>query len=312
MHYHNAPAACLVFQHSRDDFLLAVREKLSEGVKVLLYPHEGGSPDYAHLSLTYPFTCLTFEKESGHKEIVVIDDLSEIRPYTEDSYTFTRMNMPRVCEGKNHLFTLIASEKSIPCAATTPELCLFLVKGLKLILDCAIPTIIKRLRGKESFSEERLKKIIKHNQDNDNVEFAESVKFKLKQGIDVLYVRRNGKYKQRIMTLDTTDTRLIFLRRRVDDIAVKLSVIDSLLMYFEGPEAGIDLSDISEIRPGFTSAMFAKIEPPPDPSREHMAFSFISSERTIAILTTNEQERAFIMTDFLSWIHTMRLSSTMY
>lgn len=291
-----------------------MREKLSKGFKVLLYPHSGGPPCYATLTLTYPFTCFTFISETtGQKEIVVIDDISEIRPYTENSFTFTScMNVPRMCEGKNHLFTIIASEKSIPLAATTPEECVLIVRGLKLILECAIPTSIKKLRGKDSFSTLRLMKIINHRKNDDDLEFIEKVKFILKQGIDVLYVRRNGRYKERIMSLDSTDRRLLFLRRRVDDITVKLSVVDSVLMYFEGPEAGMDLEDIAEIRPGYTSANFAKIEPPPDPSQEHLAFSFVSSERTIAIMMKNESERNFIMSDFLSWLHLIRMSSTIY
>ena len=156
-----------------------------------------------------------------------------------------------MCEGKNHLFTIIASEKSIPMAAISPEQCVYIVKGLKLILECAIPSHIKKLRGKDCFSEEKLLKIIQHRREEFELEFVEKIKFKLKQGIDVLYVRRNGKYKERIMCLDSMDRRLVFLRRRADDMTVKLSVVDSVLMYLGGPDAGMDMDDIAEIRPGY-------------------------------------------------------------
>lgn len=300
-------------QNERDEFIGHMREKLGDGVRVLVYPHPGGPPEYAELTFVYPYTCITLLKEMGQKERMVIDDISEVRPYTEDSFTFRRMNIPRKCEGKNHLFTLIASEQSISMATDTHDDCVFLVKGLKLILECAIPNNIKKFRGKDPFSEERLSRIVKHTGGESlSSDIVEKIKFKLKQGIDVLCIRRNGTFYDRILSLDSTDHRLVFLHRREDDITTKLSIIDSLLMYFEGPPAGMELDDISEIRPGYTSAKFAKIEPPPDPSQEHLALSFISSERTIAVLMKNEVDREFICNEFLTWLHACRISSTIY
>ena len=278
-----------------------------------MYPHLGGSPDYADFRLLYPFTYFTLFRECGQKEVIVIDDMSEVRPYSETSYTFKRMRIPRRCEGKNHLFTLIASEKSISMATDTPAECLFLVKGLKMILECAIPNNVKKMRGKDPFSEERLSKIIKHvGEESIQCDLIEKIKFKLKQGIDVSCVCRNSKYKDRILSLDSTDRRLIFATRREDDIAAKLSVVDSFLMYFEGPPDGMDLNDISEIRPGYTSAKFAKIEPPPDPNQEHLALSFISSEQTIALLLKSQIDRDFICNEFQSWLHACRMSCSIY
>jgi hypothetical protein len=290
-----------------------MRDKLSIGIRVLVYPHLGGAPIYADLTLMYPFTCLTLYKETRQKEIIVIDDISEIRPYTEQSFTFREMHIPKYCEGTNHLFTIIASEKSISMAADTPENCIFLVKGLKLLLEYAIPSHIKKTRHKDNFSEDKLYKIMTHIPTDSEIELGEKVKFKLKQGMDVLYVtNKNSKFKERILILDITEKRLLLLHRRYDDITTQLSVLDSILMYFEGPTIGIDIDDIAEIRPGYTSAIFSKIEPPPSPDHEHLAFSLVGSERSIAIQMRNEEERSFISTDFQSWLHMMRMSSTLY
>jgi hypothetical protein len=292
--------------------MLEMREKLGSGVRVLVYPHLGGAPTYATLSLRHPFTSLTLTKETRQKVTVVIDDISEIRPHTENAYAFTCMNIPKNCEGRDYLFTIIASEKSISMAADSPEMCIFLVKGLKLILEYAIPPNIKKLRGKEAFCEQRLLKIVKYLPSEKDKEYSDRVLFKLNQGIDVLYVKGNGKYKERIMTLDRSDRRILFLHRREDDMAVKLSVVDSVLGYFEGPPLGMDLLDISEIRPGYTSAEFAKFEPPPPPSMEHLAYTLVSSERSVAVLMRNEMDMAFISTDFQLWLHVLRISSTIY
>ena len=289
-----------------------MKEKLGRGKQVLIYPPQGGSPSYVDLTLSYPYTCFTFTRQNGQKEIVVIDDISEIRPYTERSYCFKCMNLPRQCEGIDHLFTIIASEKSISLAATTAEDCIFLVKGLKLIMDCAIPSNIKKKRGKDEFSVDKLAKITDHSTDSINVEFAERIKFKLKQGIDVLFVKRNGTHLNRILSLDISEKRLVFMRRRMDDIAVQLSVVDSFLMYFEGPDPGMDVEDISELRPGYMSAIFARIEPPPDPSQEHLAFTIISSERSIGFLVNNDVDRQFLSTDFQTWLHMIRVSTIIY
>lgn len=190
-------------------------------------------------------------------------------------------------------------------------------------------------RGKESFSESRLNKIMMHpisesEWSNGDVDRAARVKFTLKQGdvrqvlfimtlyndclsgIPLYLVQRDGKYKKRVLTLDSTERRLVFLKYRKDDIAVQVSVIDSVLMYLAGPAKGMNIYDIAEIRPGYTSALFSKIEPPPDAMKEHLAVSFVSSEGTVCVVMRSERDREFVGTDMMSWLHMQKVTSIMY
>lgn len=100
-----------------EQFKLALRE----GIQLLVYPHAGGSPSYATLRIDQHDKRLVWELENGRFEGLYITDIAEIRPSTKNSYTFQQMRIPERCEGKNCLFTIIGSEKSVAMGAKSPD-----------------------------------------------------------------------------------------------------------------------------------------------------------------------------------------------
>jgi hypothetical protein len=278
---------------------------------VLLYPHAGGSPDYAKLSLHKSNKRLCWENVASSREVLdglVINDIAEIRPFTEPCFTFRQMSMPKCSEGTNHLFTLVSSKKSISMAADTPENCIFLVKGLKLLVEKAIPSHIKRKRGKEPISEAKLMLLKNGKKRNDKFK---DLKDKLNSGIDVLSITKGINQRELFMFLDSSEKRLIFSRRRKRAVTAHSTVVDSFFLYWEGPDPGIDVDDISEIRPGY-SLDSLDCKPPPHPSQEQLAISVIGSERTMSILMSSSHERDYFVEKFQSLIKAVRPSVSVY
>ena len=238
----------------------------------------------------------------------MINDIAEIRPYTELSYTFKKMMIPKSSEGTNHLFTLVSSKNSISMAADTPENCIFLVKGLKLLVEKAIPTHIKRKRGKEPISEAKL--MLLKNGKKRHEKFDE-LKGKLNLGIDVVSITKGINQRELFMFLDSSMKRLVFSRRRKSVVMARSSILDSLFLYFEGPDPGINIDDISEIRPGY-SLDSLDCKPPPHPSQEQLAISVIGSERTMSILLASAHERDYLVEKFQALIKAVRPSVSVY
>jgi hypothetical protein len=280
-------------------------------VTVLLYPHGGGAPDYAKLTLHKSNKRLSWENITSSRSVLdglVINDIAEIRPHTHFSYTFRQMRIPKSCEGIDHLFTLVSSKKSISMAADTPENCIFLVKGLKLLVEKAIPSHIKRKRGKEPFSEAKL--LLLKNGKKKNSKFKE-LKSKLELGMDVISITKGINQREVFMYLNSSQTRLIFSRRQKRGAASRSSIIDSFFLYFEGPDPGIDIDDISEIRPGY-SLDSLDCKPPPHPSQEQLAISVIGSEHTVSILMPSTSERDYYVEKLQAWIKAVRPSVSVY
>lgn len=75
-------------QEEREASLEQIKSALRDGVQVLVYPHEGGSPEYATLFIERTNRRILWERESGSLEGLYINDLAEIRPPTENAYTF--------------------------------------------------------------------------------------------------------------------------------------------------------------------------------------------------------------------------------
>lgn len=281
------------------------------GVTVLLYPHAGGSPDYAKLSLHKSNKRLCWENLSSSRSVLdglVINDIAEIRPYTELSFTFKEMRIPKSSEGTNHLFTLVSSKKSISMAADTPENCIYLVRGLKLLVEKAIPTHIKRKRGKEPISEAKLM-LLKNGKKRH--EKFDDLKVKLSIGIDVVSITKGINQRELFMYLDSSEQRLVFSRRRKRSMMAKSSVLDSFFLYFEGADPGINVDDISEIRPGY-SLDSLDCKPPPHPSQEQLAISVIGSERTMSILLPSTHERDYLVEKIQALIKAVRPSVSVY
>ena len=298
-------------QEDRDTFLQSFRQKLRKGETVLLYPHDGGQPDYAKLTLNKSNKRLSWESVSSSNTVldgVVINDIAEIRPHTELSYTFRKMKIPHNCEGTNHLFTIVSSMNSISMAADTPQNCVYLVKGLKLMVEKAVPAHIKRIRGKEPISDAKLM-ILKRGKRR--IESFDDLKRKLCAGIDVIGITPGYNQRELFMYLDSSEKRLIFSRRSKENLMAKSSVFDSLYLYFKGPDPGVDLDDISEVRPGLSpDSMDCK--PPPHQGQESLAMSFIASERTMSFLMPSTRERDSLVEKMQAMVRFIRPCTSVY
>mmetsp|Transcript_7199 Transcript_7199/g.12105 ORF Transcript_7199/g.12105 Transcript_7199/m.12105 type:complete len:535 (+) Transcript_7199:142-1746(+) len=296
----------------RDSFLHTFRETLRKGITVLLYPHGGGAPDYAKLGLHKSNKRLSWDHVSSSRSILdglSINDIAEVRPYSESSFTFRQMHIPTASEGSDHLFTLVSSKTSISMAADTPQNCVFLVKGLKLLVEKAVPSQVKRKRGKEPFSEGKLL-VLKNIKKKKNDKFR-AFKSKLEAGLTVTNITKSINQRELFMFLNGSQTRIIFSRRKKHAITNRSSILESFLLYIHGPDPGIDIDDISEVRPGYSLDSLDS-KPPPQPNHEQLALSVIGSERTISILMSNTQERDYYVENLQGLIKAVRASVSVY
>lgn len=293
---------------SLEQFKLA----LKEGIQVLVYPHAGGAPQYATLSIDKHNKRLVWQLESGRFEGLYINDIAEIRPPTENSYTFLQMRIPERCEGKNCLFTVIGSEKVIPMGAKSSDQCKFLVRGLKLITECSISTEIKKMRGKEQWTQGKF--MILRGGRLTHAEMAGLDEFKnsLKRGIDVMLLgKKPGKRSPKVLWMDSAETRLMTATHKYD-LSEGLSWITALLQLIGSVDEGINIDDISEVRPGYHAYLFNIQDPPPHPREEALALSIISSECTLSMLMTSVHERDLFISHFQGLLKMIRPTVSVY
>ena len=128
---------------------------------VLLYPHQGGAPEYVSLYLIIskkekiiikPYATTTKSTIAR----VLVQDIAEIRSYTELSYTFRKMKIPKGCEGTNHLLTIMSGTITISIATDSPKSCIYLVKGMKLLVEKSVPSHFMHRRGKDLLTGSKL------------------------------------------------------------------------------------------------------------------------------------------------------------
>lgn len=109
-----------------------------------------------------------------------------------------------------YLLIYIFSEKVIPMGAKSSDQCKFLVRGLKLIAECSISTEVKKMRGKEQWTQGKF--MILRGGRLTHAEMAGLDEFKncLKRGIDVMLLgKKLGKRSPKVLWMDAAETRLV-------------------------------------------------------------------------------------------------------
>lgn len=296
----------------RENALNQFKKELIDGIQVLVYPHEGGSPEYATMYMNKSKKRLFWDPGSGRDMEVAhigiyISDIAEVRPPTENSFTFKAMKIPRKCEGRMCLFTIIASERSISMGAKNPKDCQRIVQGLKLITECVIPSHIKHERGKEDWTQGKLMILRAGRLTNADLTGIESFKLKLQRGVEILYCRLNGRRVVKFLNLDAECERLILTNQ-----AKRSSYCGFWTSMFEAPPEGIDMEDISEIRPGFQAYAFSTQQPAPLPSDADRAVTIIGSETTLSFLMRSGSDRDVFVSHFHCMIRLLRPTVTVY
>lgn len=303
-------------QDEREASLRQFRLALTEGLHVLIYPHGGGAPEYTMLYIDRNYRRLYWDSTGSHDALtadgVYISDIAEIRPPTENAYTFKQMKIPRHCEGKNCLFSIIASEKSVSMGAKTPDQCIFIVSGLKLITECTIPTDVKKMRGKEQWTHGRFMILRGGRVTMADISAVQQFKSNLKRGIEVMKFKANGRKDRRMLRMDEEETRLTLSLIRGESLCFGCSVATAFNGMVHKPEKGIDIEDIAEIRPGYEAFLFSIQDPILNPAEEGFAVSIIGSECTMSLVLNSKEERNQIVACFQGLLRMYRPTVSVY
>lgn len=137
----------------------------------------------------------------------------------------------------------------------------------------------------------------------------ENFKMTLKRGIDVMLLSNKiGKRSPKVLWMDSNETRLITATHKYD-LSNNLSWVAGILRFIGSVDRGINIDDISEVRPGYQAYLFYIQYPPPHPNEEALAISIIGSECTLSILMNSPQERDLFVSNFQGLLKMIRPTS---